>query len=217
MTSGEDLKVLIIFIAPWLLRLFYSSRRNNQYDAFIVFSTILCAPSLLLRKRFQRVFIDGGTNTIYLSLFALSVCVVVSIFIFRLMPSSFTATSLNGDISEQIDRSVTRTRKDDSLKPLIFPCRTNHTRFFPKKHSFSYSYLFVGIPVGWCGSVGLFLSADIQLTKESVKSPENAWFSVDSSDYLARGESRSGLRGKLDAYLRSQVCESQLEGLDCRH
>lgn len=142
---------------------------------------------------------------------------IISLFIFRLIPSLFTTASLDGDIGGHIDRSVMRTRKDDNLKPLIFPCRTNHTRFFPKRHSFSYSYLFVGIPVGWCGSVGSFLSADVRLTEESVKSPENAWFSVDSADYLARGESRSGLRGKLDAYLQSQVSENQLEDLDCWH
>ena len=45
-------------------------------------------------------------------------------------------------------------------KPLFFPSRTTHTRLFPKTHSFSYSYLLVGIPVGWQGSVGGMLSAD---------------------------------------------------------
>ena len=216
MPSGEDWKVLIIFIAPWLLRLFYSSLRKNQYDAFIVFSTVLCAQSLFFRKQSQIVFVDGGTNTISLSLFALSVCMVALLFIFRLIPSLFTTSSLDSDIDGQVDRSVMSTRKDENLRPLILPCRTNHTRFFPKRHSFSYSYLFVGIPVGWCGSVGSFLSADVRLTEESVKSPGNAWFSVDSADYLARGENRSGLRGKLNAYLQSLVSEKQLEELDRR-
>ncbi|KAL8910450.1 MAG: hypothetical protein Q9171_004244 [Xanthocarpia ochracea] len=35
------------------------------------------------------------------------------------------------------------------MKPLLFPSKTSHTRLFPKKHSFTYSYLLVGIPVGW--------------------------------------------------------------------
>ena len=209
MPSGEDLEVLLIFIAPWLLRVFCSSWRSNRYDAFIVLSAILCAQSHFLRNHFKKVFVDGGANTISLSLFALSVSITTWLLIFRLIPSLLTTSSLDGKNGGHNDCSVMRTRKDDNLKPLIFPCRTNHTRFFPKRHSFSYSYLFVGIPVGWCGSVGSFLSADIRLTKDSVKSPENAWFSVESSDYLARGESRTGLRGKLDAYLQSQVSESR--------
>ena len=96
------------------------------------------------------------------------------------------------------------------LKPLLFPCRTSHTRFFPKKHAFSYSYLFVGIPVGWRGSIGSILSADLESLedKKQTDSPSEgrkAWFSVESTDYLARGFHSAGLQGKLQDYLRSQV------------
>ena len=48
------------------------------------------------------------------------------------------------------------------LKPLLFPSRTSHMRLFPKNHSFSYSYLLVGIPVGWRGSTGSLISADLE-------------------------------------------------------
>lgn len=81
-------------------------------------------------------------------------------------------------------------------KPLILPCRTTHSRMFPKKHSFSYSYLFVGMPVGWSGCYGSLLSADA--------SQKRGWFHVDPADFLARGDGHLGLRGKLDAYLESQ-------------
>jgi len=81
-------------------------------------------------------------------------------------------------------------------KPLILPCRTTHSRRFPQKHSFTYSYLFVGIPVGWSGCAGSMLSADL--------SKRSGWFHVDSADYLSRGDAHLGLRGKLDAYLVSQ-------------
>ena len=91
------------------------------------------------------------------------------------------------------------------LKPVIFPCRTSHTRLFPKKHSFSYSYLFVGIPVGWRGYVSSILSADLEGLPWNRKQPKNGWFNVDSADYFARGENLHGLRGKLDDYLESQV------------
>lgn len=89
------------------------------------------------------------------------------------------------------------------MKPVIFPCRTSHTRLFPKKHSFSYSYLFVGIPVGWRGYISTVLSADLKTLRGQ---PGNGWFDVDSADYLARGENPHGLQGKLDEYLESQVC-----------
>jgi DUF1365 family protein len=90
------------------------------------------------------------------------------------------------------------------LKPLLFPCRTSHSRFFPKNHSFSYTYLFVGIPVGWRGSIGNLLSADLKSLPWKKQKPEDTWYSVDSADYLNRGDSVYGLRGKLEAYLESQ-------------
>lgn len=100
---------------------------------------------------------------------------------------------------------------DFIAKPMLFPCRTNHTRFFPKKHSFSYSYLLVGIPVGWRGSIGGMLSADDFQNSSpwysklfSLKA-ESAWHVVNGDDYLGRGHSEGGLRGKLDEYLLSQV------------
>lgn len=91
------------------------------------------------------------------------------------------------------------------LKPLLFPCRTSHTRLFPQKHSFSYSYLLVGIPVGWRGWVSSILSADLKTLPWRGQKPKVGWFNVDSADYLARGDSMYGLRGKLDTYLESQV------------
>ena len=103
------------------------------------------------------------------------------------------------------------------LRPLVFPCRTTHTRFFPKKHSFSYSYLFVGIPVGWRGSVGSILSADLESLSLKDHGRKHGWLSVESADYLDRGDNAHGLQGKLDSYLQSQVSKTcqQLYGLDC--
>lgn len=91
------------------------------------------------------------------------------------------------------------------MKPVMFPCRTSHTRLFPKKHSFSYSYLFVGIPVGWRGYVSTILSADLESLPWKNGAPRNGWFNVDSADYLARGKNPHGLQGKLDDYLETQV------------
>lgn len=83
-------------------------------------------------------------------------------------------------------------------KPYFIPCRTTHTRFFPKKHSFSYSYLLVGVPVGCRANVNGMLSMDFG-------NGGLAWYDVDPADYLQRGSGHLGLRGKLDSFLVSQV------------
>lgn len=38
-------------------------------------------------------------------------------------------------------------------RPYLIPCKTSHKRLFPKPHSFAYSYLTVGVPEGFRGSV----------------------------------------------------------------
>ena len=100
-------------------------------------------------------------------------------------------------------------------KVLLFPSRTSHARQFPQKHAFAYSYLTVGIPVGFEGNAGGMVSVKAADTSASrswwwwwwwsfLASPSSGWFTVDAGDHLARGNSRLGLRGKLDAYLQSQ-------------
>ncbi|KAI0012604.1 hypothetical protein F4779DRAFT_625743 [Xylariaceae sp. FL0662B] len=83
-------------------------------------------------------------------------------------------------------------------RALLFPCRTTHTRLFPKRHSFSYSYLLVGIPVGWSGVAGGMISSEVP------DWAEKGCFAIDPADHLERGSGHVGLRGKLGAYLRSQ-------------
>lgn len=89
-------------------------------------------------------------------------------------------------------------------KVLLFPALTTHARLFPNRHSFDYSYLVVGIPVGWEGISGGLVSSSSE--KQSWLSlSRRGWYHVDPEDYLDRGNRNLGLRGKLDAYLRSQV------------
>ncbi|KAG7009101.1 hypothetical protein G7Y79_00003g009690 [Physcia stellaris] len=99
--------------------------------------------------------------------------------------------------------------KAHSLKALIFPSRTSHTRFFPKKHSFSYSYLLVGIPVGWRGSFRSLLSADLDSLQRDGLRRKRAWFSIEGADYLHRGYDARGLHGKLESYLKTQNEDSR--------
>jgi hypothetical protein len=100
---------------------------------------------------------------------------------------------------------------DFPVKPMIFPCRTSHTRLFPKTHSFSYSYLWVGIPIGWKSSVGGMISSDDSSHMSpwymgllSLK-PTGAWYTVNGDDYLGRGHAADGLEEKLRNYLQGQV------------
>lgn len=98
------------------------------------------------------------------------------------------------------------------VKPLFFPCQTSHVRMFPKKHGFSYSYLFVGIPIGWKGNSGGMLSAEeggihSWYQRWLTLTPGKAWWTVNGDDYLKRGH-KGGLLGKLREYLESQVCMS---------
>lgn len=81
------------------------------------------------------------------------------------------------------------------LPPLLIPSRTSHSRLFPQKHAFSYSYLFVGIPIGIRGRVGQALSIDCQ---------QRNWFHVRADDYLIRGNGHLGLAEKLKRYLHTQ-------------
>ncbi|KAI5927417.1 hypothetical protein F4810DRAFT_365931 [Camillea tinctor] len=83
-------------------------------------------------------------------------------------------------------------------RPMLFPCQTTHTRLFPKKHSFVYSYLLVGVPVGWAGVAGDMISTGIG---DGVR---KGWYNIDAADYLERGRGHIELRGKLDEYLQSQ-------------
>ena len=85
--------------------------------------------------------------------------------------------------------------EEELLPPLLIPSRTTHSRSFPRKHAFSYSYLFVGVPVGIRGLVRNALSVD---------SEKQSWFNVRCSDYLLRGGAQLGLSGKLKSYLHTQ-------------
>jgi DUF1365 family protein len=99
-------------------------------------------------------------------------------------------------VEQKIDESI--------LPPLLIRSRTTHTRMFPKKHSFSYSYLFVGIPIGIKGRVGGNVL--------SVDAAKPAWFDVRSADYLDRSSTQNSLGEKLKRYLRSQgISENDYE------
>lgn len=89
--------------------------------------------------------------------------------------------------------------EEQIMPPLLLPSRTTHSRMFPKKHSFSYSYLYVGIPVGFQGCLRRILSVD---------NKRRGWFVVNSADYLQRTDGQTLLAAKLRRYMRS-MCVSE--------
>lgn len=97
-------------------------------------------------------------------------------------------------------------------KVLLMPCKTTHPRLSTQKHCVSHPYLLVGIPVDWEGTSGSLVSS-------SFKRPswpsllKTCCYNIDPADHLEHGEANMGLRGKMDAYIRSQVRASSLTGL----
>lgn len=94
-------------------------------------------------------------------------------------------------------------------QPYLIPCRTSHTRLFPKKHTFSYSYLTVGVPVGYKGTMNGLVKTDMwpstTLFGWFLRPFFWRWFSVHAEDHLERGHPELDLRMKLDRYLESEV------------
>ena len=187
----EGFAVILANAAIWCFRVWYD-RPGARRDLIWIFAFILWAFRLhlitLLTHHISSAAIVVAFNLIFLLL-------KNRIGLEKLISKK---DALDNDIKLPLQ----------AARPLIFPCRTTHTRMFPKKHSFSYSYLFVGIPIGWQGSVGSFLSADLESSYGRIQRFQSAlksWFSVEAQDHLGRGTNSDGLRGKLKTYLISQV------------
>ena len=180
---------LAIGLCTWLLPLF-CDRKSSLKDARLFF--ILLLLSYFGRDR-QRGPVVSLTNyaAIESVLFLLQ----------RSMHLLLSEKRVYQASKEQSDSSV-----DKLLKPRIFPSRTTHHRTFPKVHSFSFSYLMVGIPIGWHGTISSMISTDTNMIDTSKPSYRIAkgWFQVDAVDYLDRGNAHLGLHGKLRAYIESQ-------------
>ena len=187
--NTRDLYYFAIYSCIWCLRSFYD-RNSSLKDArlFVVLSLLL-----YFNERIHCGIVGSILNlaTIEGALFLIQ----------RALCSLSWATSRSGE-SEKLDIGPAEL----SLKPRIFPCRTTHTRMFPKIHSFSYSYLMIGVPVGWRGTICSMVSADLDMmhTFKSTYRTYKGWFNIEAADYLARGNAHLGLRGKLHAYLKSQ-------------
>ncbi|KAJ5199796.1 hypothetical protein N7472_005000 [Penicillium cf. griseofulvum] len=103
--------------------------------------------------------------------------------------------------------STTKSPKRVIGRPLLFPATLTHTRVSPVKNKFCHRVFFVGIPIGFRGQIGPFLSIDQDdstLRHTKLLRQLFTWFSFDPVRYLQRGDNAFGLRDKLDRFLRSQ-------------
>ena len=87
-------------------------------------------------------------------------------------------------------------------RALIFPGCISHTRLFPNFHSFTYSYLLVGLPIKPLAKGNSIISVDTYGWRE------RGWLCVNSEDHLQREDDEGGIRWKLDRYLLLQVCRT---------
>ena len=177
-----DLKYVLVFVL-------WQNRRIIQDAAMVVFSAYF-----LLGRNSVTLCITTG-------------CSIFTLYMYRSMMILYKHQQLDQVRREHEKEAGLKHRNlaSNHLRPLLWPAEVSHMRMFPRSHSFSYSYLMAGIPIGWRGSVGTFLSADIKSLPWQGRKPLAAWFSVESSDHLARGDNVHGLQGKLDSYLESIV------------
>jgi hypothetical protein len=126
---------------------------------------------------------------------------VLGVLVQRRYGSKASVASISGELLEGTERWVL-----DHPKSWIFPCRTTHARMFPKRHAFGYSYLLCGFPVVPAATTSD--GADVGDGMDRVMG--RWWLKVRAEDYLARGNGALGFYGKLKAYMREQVCISDI-------
>jgi len=166
-----------IWLPLWASRPPRDASRGQDLSLFIVIliSRWLWPSLLLLRTNHSYQLQLGIATPLVFAMFA-------GYFIWRQSRSNHDVPSSNK-------------KSHETELPRVYPCRTTHTRLFPEKHAFSYSYLQVSVPVDFEGTCGL-----VSVGSTSKK----AWFHVQASDYLERGSSIPSLKAKLSAYLDSQ-------------
>lgn len=190
-TSVSSIAPIVHVCISWLVR-FATDRHGALVDSLAIL--------LITGLRHRRSILDTAASAVPEGILRTSLpLLVLSIMFFTachiLVDSSLSRKDTGAANGDQVD-----------LKPMLFPSRTTHTRLSPKAHSFSYSYLYAGIPIGWTGSAGSLLSADRMVASKTVEAKlvQRTWFNVEGEDYLQRGHHPAGLAGKLKDYLISQ-------------
>lgn len=176
-----------IWISVWYMR-YIKDDPTALSDLYLSMVTAVCANVETLRGIWTTVLNRSITARV----------VTISTPIAAAILSTYFGRKTRLSSKRDVDYSAGSNQA--KLKPMLFPSKTIHTRNFPQRHSFGYSYLLVGIPVGWQGRRTSMLSAETG----------NGWFSVRSTGFLTRGGHGQGLHDKLCDYLQSQVSHLQI-------
>jgi hypothetical protein len=173
----------LLFVAGWILIWSLRSQgdQSRQQDARIFLGSLLWKWRSVVQRAVSGLYSNLPTTLTSLQALAAIVTVAAGLKLLRglFLPVHKVIEDENGD------------------HPWVLPSRTTHSRMFPKRHSFSYSYLQVFIPVTFSGYCGSLISVG--------KTRQKGWFHVDASDYLERSTIQLSLKAKLAAYLQSQV------------
>ncbi|KAI5367378.1 hypothetical protein Slin15195_G025050 [Septoria linicola] len=189
----------VLFQPLWLLRIWNSSVTWKQdltlflllHDAYGLLWT--GSWKLTSLQRLIDIDVNNHETQIYVGVFVLlAICAVAAGSI------TFRGQQLK---TRSTGQSFREQRIDEALlPPLIITSRTTHSRMFPRKHSFSYSYLFVGVPIGFQGRAANVLSVD---------SPRPCWFDIRGADFLDRNDELHTLNDKLRRYLHAKGVTSR--------
>lgn len=182
---------IVLFQPFWLVRALLDDTTWAQdlvlslllHNTYAIWTGVLTPLATLSQLKLK-----DGALLVYLHVFALlGICALLAgLIVYR------------GRQLSELERSqpLRQQRIEECLlPPLLITSRTNHARMVPEKHAFSYSYLFVGVPVGFQGSVDSVLSVD---------SENPGWFDIRSQDFLFRSRTQQSLGEKLKRYLHAQ-------------
>ena len=183
---------VLMFQPLWGVRMYFQDATWVQDLALFlsvhaVFSYSIGAWRFVSLSDFWWLDFSDSTFLIYAEVFSLlGICGALAGGIVHRGQQLRTKAGSRHSVEQSIDERL--------LPPLLIPSRTSHSRIFPRKHAFSYSYLFVGIPIGIRGRISRALSVD---------SSQSSWFNVRAAEYLARGNENLGLAEKLKRYLHT--------------
>ncbi|KAI7158288.1 DUF1365-domain-containing protein [Hortaea werneckii] len=185
---------VLLFQPAWMIRAIRKDATWTQdltlflclYLVYINWAGVWSFPSVAELKQYR---LEDPTMRMHTKVFSLlSLCAMFA--------GSIVVRDKHLESKETKIESLHEQRIEDQvLPPLLLASKTTHSRLFPQKHSFAYSYLLVGVPIGMQGRISNMLSVDSQ---------HFGWFVVDSADYLSRGNAHLSLSEKLKRYLHTQ-------------
>ena len=169
-------------------------KTDTMGTSFLIISCMaLVAGSLCL------AFLGGPLDWVLIAVFTLPLGLHI------ILPGLTSVIIIHSQIPRKIASLFNNPKagKAEISSPVLFKCKTTYWQTFPERYAFDHSCLLVGVPVGRKYRHESIFEAKKSTAKECEGRP--AWFDVRAEDHLHRGGGDLGLRGKLEAYLISEV------------